>query len=248
MMTRLPIRLQNDPIVEAVFELRFAGVGPSVADVLQGALFPPLKDRFPKVVRTAFSAVPEPVVAANPNFRYQPRLQLQGEHGSVFVGDHNIVVASRKPYPGWTEFRALILEVLQHVNGAAVTGETERFSLKYVNVLPVAAGAPASAQFKMVQYSATLGALRLTDLATHTRTQFERAGLTNLVELTANAAIKSPPAIGLLLSVDTICDDAKDFWVTYPAGIEKLHDVEKDIFFEILTSETIEKMGPVWAH
>ncbi|MBF8254726.1 MAG: hypothetical protein HW373_1421 [Deltaproteobacteria bacterium] len=172
-MTRLPIRLQNDPIVEAVFELRFKGAVPSVADVLQGALFTPLKNRFPKVVRTPFSAVPEPLAEATPGFRYQPRLQLQGERLSIFIGDHSIVISCKKPYLGWHEFRPLILEVLQHVREAAVTGDIERFSLKYVNLLP---GGVPSAQFKMVRYSATLGDLRLTDLSTYTRTEFEKQG------------------------------------------------------------------------
>jgi uncharacterized protein (TIGR04255 family) len=89
----------------------------------------------------------------------------------------------------------------------------------------------------------------LTDLATHTRTEFERNGFINIVELTANANVKSPQGTqssGLLLTVDTICNETKDFWAKYPAEIDKLHDVEKSVFFEILTSETIEKMGAVW--
>ena len=246
-MATLPIRLQNDPIVEAVFELRFEGAVSSVADVHQGALFTPLKKRFPKVIRTPFSALPalDAMVEANPALRYQPRLELQGERLSIFIGDHSIVVSCRKPYLGWKELQPLILEVLQHVKGAEATGNIERFSLKYVNLLP--AGLP-SAQFKMVHYSANLGNLSLTELVTRTRTEFEKGGFLNIVELIANANIKAPPATGLLIAIDTICNDAKDFWVDYPAKINKLHDVEKSIFFEILTKETIEKMGAVWAH
>lgn len=248
-MATLPIRLQNDPIVEAVFELRFKGTVPSVADVHQGALFTPLKDRFPNVIRTPFSAMSglESLVEFNPAFRYQPRLELKGERLSVFIGDHNVVVTCRKPYVGWNEFRPLICEVLHHVEGAAVTGDIERYSLKYVNLLP---GAVPSAQFKMVNYSASLGvgSLSLTDLATRTRTEFERGGFTNIVELVANANIKSPPATGLLVAIDTICNEAKEFWKDYPPKIDKLHDVEKSIFFEVLTRDTIQKMGAVWAH
>ena len=246
-MATLPIRLQNDPILEAVFELRFKGAVSSVADIHQAALFTPLKGQFPKVVRTPFSAmpVPEAMLEASPAFRYQPRLELQGERLSIFIGDHSFIVSCRKPYVGWTEFRPLILEVLKHVKEAAVTGDIERFSLKYINLLP---GGLPSTQFKKVQYSATLGNLRLTELITSTRTEFEKGGFTNIVELVANATTKSPPATGLLIAIDTICSDANDFWVNYPTNIDKLHDVEKSIFFEILTTETIEQMGAVWAH
>lgn len=248
-MLKVPIRLTKDPILEALFEMRFQGTVPAVADVLQSAVYPPLKDRFPQIQRTPVGSLPEPLLAADPNLRYQPRLILQGEQLSVFIGDRAIALACPKPYVGWKAFLPLILELLGHVKRANVMGEPERLSLKYINLLE--GDSPAS-QFSLVHYNASLGrqVYQLNDLLTYTRTEFNQDGLTNIVELGANSVAKTPKGdslTGLIVTVDTICQNPKDFWTDPQPHIEKVHNVEKNVFFNVLTEETINKMGPVWS-
>lgn len=249
-MQKLPVRLKKDPILEAIFEVRFRGTVPAVAEVLQGALYPSLKDRFPNVQRTAIGnlALPSELLEGDSSLRYQPRLILRGDQLSVFIGDHAVALMCPRPYVGWKSFLPLILELLGYVKGTGVVGEPERFSLKYINLLE---GPSPAAQYSLVHYDAVLGQrYRLNNLLTYTRTEFEQDGLTNIVELGANSvarSLKGESFKGLVVTVDTICKEPKDFWTNPGPHIDKVHNVEKDVFFHVLTEETINKMEPVWS-
>lgn len=248
-MPKVPVRLTRDPILEAVFEYRFKAAMPAVADVLQGVIFPKLGSRFPKIQRTPFSSVPLALLERDPNLRYQARLVLQGDNSSVFIGDRSVAVASVKPYMGWSAFLPLILEVVDLAKGAKVVGETERISLRYINLLE---GASPAEQFALVHYDASLGraGYKLNNILTYTRTEIEKDGLINIVELGANSEATTPKGEslkGLVLTVDTVYPNPPDFLANPKPHIDKAHEVEKGVFFDVLTNETLENMGPIWA-
>ena len=247
-MPTVPVRLTKDPIIEAVFEYRFRGAVPAVADVLQGAIYPKLGPRFPRVQRTPLATVPVGLLEQDPNLRYQPRLSLQGDQLNVFIGDRAFAIACPRPYIGWSDFRPLILELMGLVRGAKVVAETERFSLRYVNLLT---GATPAEQFSLVHYNATLGrgGYKLNNFLTYTRTEFQKDGLINIVELGANSVAKTTKGeslTGLIVTVDTINLNPADFLDNPKPYVDKAHDIEKSVFFDVLTEEAVNKMGPVW--
>ena len=92
------------------------------------------------------------------------------------------------------------------------------------------------------------GGYRLNNYLTYTRTEIEKDGLINIVELGANSVAKSPQGdvTGLILTVDTIYSKPPAFLSNPEPHIEKVHDVEKSVFFDVLTEETINAMGPHW--
>jgi uncharacterized protein (TIGR04255 family) len=239
-------RLDKDPIVEATFECRFQGTIPAVADVLQGAIYANIRDRFPKVARHPLADFTSALVD-NPALRYQPRLILEGTDAAIFIGDRSIAVASPKPYMGWRRFRALILEVLQLVREANVVRETERISLRYINLL---AAESVQAQFSLVHYTATLGAegkYKLNTQLTYTRTEIAKEGIVSIVELAANSVIttkRQEQLKGMVVTVDTIYPAPKDFLDNPTPHLEKAHTTEKAIFFDLLTQPTLDSMGP----
>ena len=244
-MPRVPVRLERDPIVEAVFEFRFQGAIAAVADILKGAMYPSLKGRFPTVQRTPFSAISG--FLDDPVLRYQPRLILQSDNLRVFIGDRSVGVVCTKPYIGWQEFQPLILEVVDLVKSSNVVKETERISLRYINLLE---GPTPTHQFSLVHYNASLGrgGYKLSDYLTFTRTEIEKDGLINIVELGANSIVTtaSGPLKGLVLTVDTIYSSPANFLANPPPHVEKVHTVEKSVFFDVLTEDAINAMGPKW--
>ena len=148
---------------------------------------------------------------------------------------------------GWKRFRAVILEVLELVRNANVVRETERISVRYVNLLE---GDSLQAQFSLVHYAASLGVegkYRLNDQLTYTRTEIERDGLVSIVELAANSILttkRQEQMKGLVLTVDTIYPVPKEFLADPAPHVEKAHSTEKAIFFDLLTRPTLESMGP----
>lgn len=245
-MPRVPVRLERDPILEAIFEFRFRGSVAAAAEVLQGAIFPKLKDRFPQVQRTAFSQFAG--FLDDPNLQYQPRLILLGDNLRVHIGDRAIGLVCVKPYVGWKAFRPLILELLQIVIASKVVNESERISLKYTNLLE--GKTTYAEQFSLVHYNASLGRAKynLSECLTFTRSEIQKDGLINIVELGANSEIQAPTGSvkGLYIAVDSIYNSPPDFLADPEPHVEKVHDVEKSVFFGVLTDNTIESMGPKW--
>jgi len=121
------------------------------------------------------------------------------------------------------------------------------FSLRYVNLLR---GETPEAQFSLVHYSASLGRrYKLHTLLTYTKTEFDLEGLANIVELGANSVAttqKGESLTGLIVTIDTIHKDPADFLNNPDPLLEKAHFIEKTVFFEVLTEETVNKMGPIW--
>lgn len=243
-MPKVPRRLERDPIVEALFELRFKSSGTAAADVLQSSIYPAFKDRLPNLNRTPLGSLPVAVLESNPELRYQARLVLQGDLLAVFIGDHSVAISCRRPYLGWSKFRPLILELLNNVKSSGVATEPERFSLKYINLLE---GDTPVSQFSLTRYVASLGKHDLRNYVTYTRTEIIEEGHTVIVELGANSIAKlpkGPPLSGLIFTIDTINKAPAKFWEDPAPIIDKAHDVEKAVFFGMLTDAAIEKMGP----
>jgi len=243
---RVPVKLAQDLIVEAIFEIRFVGKVPSVSDLLPGLLYPRFRDRYQNPERLPFSEFPREIQEADPTFRYQPRLRIAGEQTAILLGDRSAIVNCPKPYIGWSKYRALILEVIGALHETDLITSVERYSVKYLNVIP---GPTFQEQLKAVNFSAHLGNYKLTEWPTSVRTEIKEDGLINIVEVQPNSVItnrQKESFRGLLVTVDTIAQGTDNFWANPETNIDKIHTKEKEIFFDLLTRETIEKCGPVW--
>jgi uncharacterized protein (TIGR04255 family) len=245
-VNKLPVRLKADPIIEAVFDVRFESAVPAASEVLSGILYPLFRSEVISAERLIPFDLPPQIVEADPNLKYQPRLRLKGRRYAVLIGDRSLVVASSRPYLGWTEFKPAILTILKAVQNAGIIGRIERHSLKYVNLLP---SAGLAEQFSLVRYSSNVGSYDLTKCVSAASFEVRDQGLTNLVELKANARVTGPDGTrleGLLVSVDSIDLMPGEFWSDCDKRIEKVHHVEKSIFFDLLTDHALAKFQPVW--
>lgn len=248
-MTRLPVKLHNDPIVEAAFEIRFQSKMEAVSDLLPGMLFTKFKDHFGTPKRLPIAELPRQILESDVNLRYQPRLKMEGERFSIFIGDRVALVNCVRPYSGWVEFRSLILDVLEKFKEIDFISTVERLSLKYVNLLE--ASSPQE-QFARVKVAANLGDYRLTDWPTSFRTEITDEGIINLVDVKSRATVtikkkgQSEALKGLLVTIDSIHRLPENFWENRADLINKIHQTEKKLFFSLLTEKTVEQFGADW--
>ncbi|MBX3650282.1 MAG: TIGR04255 family protein [Burkholderiales bacterium] len=245
-MEKQPIKLQQDPIFEAVFEMRFSIESDQVADLIPGIVFPRLRKDFPKTEALPIAQIPKVIRDQNPELRYQASRRLIGGRLIISLGDRVAAVSCVKPYIGWGEFQPVILRLVGLLREAALIKEVERFSLKYSNML---SGGNPKEQFAHTRFAATLAETNLVEQLTQIRTEFNEGGFVNIVELAANAIAKHPSGSimnGLLLSIDTICNSPVDFWNNAEVLLKNAHEVEKTIFFRALTKEAINALQPKW--
>ncbi|MBZ0125153.1 MAG: TIGR04255 family protein [Rhodocyclaceae bacterium] len=245
-MDKIPVKLENDPIIEAIFEIRFNTEVQSAADLLPGLLFPELRKDFPRIEPLPVSQIPQVIRDRDPDLRYQPRHRLVGERSWVLLGDRSAAIACKPPYIGWTDFRRVILQLVRLLEGTKLIKEVERFSLKYINLL---SGTGPAEQFSQIRFSADLAGISLVNQITQLKTELIEDDFVNIVEIMSNAVVVTEPGQtlkGMVLAIDTIRMNPKDFWSQSDYLIDRAHSTEKSIFFRSLTKETINSLKPKW--
>lgn len=247
MPIRTPRKLSQDPIVEAIFEVRFETDTPP-ADLMAGVLYGSLRKLFPKFERLPIADLPKQFLEFAPAFRYQPRVKLTGDQFALLVGDRSCILSCPKPYAGWETYRQVIFSVLAEIKKADLAKSVERFSLKYANLL---SAKDLGEQFSLLRFSARLGDHDLAGILTNIRTEIIVGTTINIVEIqpgvtTAGTTNAEQSPTGMMLSVDSIERNVEGFWDKYTQRLDDLHSVEKTTFFGILTDAAIDRFGPIW--
>lgn len=245
-----PVRLEKDPIVEAVFEIRFVPDHPSAGDILPGLLFAKLKSRFPQLDRLPFASVPREVQLQDPQLRYTPRLRLSGAEFVVMIGDQLLSVNALRPYAGWHAYRPVILEVLAIAKESTLIRNLERYSIKYMNLLRREKTEDVSLSYRLVEFSGRLGRHTLTSGDAYVRCEISSHGYQSIVEFAATAEVntmKKEVLRGAMLSIDTAHTEKPDeLWNDVAANIDAVHEAEKEIFFDLLSDAAGEEFGAIW--
>jgi uncharacterized protein (TIGR04255 family) len=250
LVKQVPLRLENDPIAEALFEVRFEPSTPSVSDVLPGIMFGKLGARFPVVERLPFAQLPQAVHQKAPELRYQARTRLSNDQFVLMFSDYALTISCLKPYVGWENFRPLILEVLGHLAESKLVAKVERYSLKYINLLP-ASPEDYAKQFSYVDFEGRVGSFSLNRALTYVRTEIKNGDYVTVLELAAGASArtaKGEELAGAILSIDTISAVAFDRLMASPeATVNAIRAEEKRVFYDVLSEEAGRMFGAVWS-
>lgn len=243
----LPKSLKHEPLVEAVFEVRLRTSEPlSLADVLPGILFHTFESR-PKISRLSSAEIPQLIRANEERFKFVPILRIESDKYFVSVGDQNVIVNCKLPYPKWPNFKKMILKTLSDITKAGITGQVQRYSIKYVNLIPAS---DFSKQIGKIRMDILLGDTKVDAHPISLRVEHEKDDIIHI--LSVNTGIKGlvndNEVFGVLVDVDSIRNvNALDFQTFSPSlqkDIESLKQLNKKIFFNCLKEETIEEMEP----
>ena len=227
-----------------LWEIRFTSDQALVSELLPGLLFADLKGDYPTLTPLISVNFPKAALHADPNFKYSPTVRLQGKGPyAVQVGEHVVALSCRKPYSGWSAFGQEIRRLADLLKKTGLLTTIERFSLKYIDMLPAEAPdlGPLAVELK-------LGGRDLQRDSVHIRVEVQEAGLLHVVQIIslADAVLSETQKVrGLLLDVDTInLVSGGDFWIDFDNLLEKAHIASKDLFFRLLRPETTEALGP----
>lgn len=247
-MRRIPKALQQDPIVETTFEIRFSATEKAAGDLLPGMLFPNLRTEFGELQNLPASQVPRALRDQDPTLAYLGTRVLRGQKKQLAIGDRVATLSFGKPYPGWHVVKPVIQQVLSALQSTAIIAAVERISLKYTNVLTH--GRDANDE-SVLSASATLGDWPLRSSGKMIRAEIDHRGAVHVVQvifgadLTITASGQQTTMSGVLVDVDSIrIGPFESFWDNAEKLVEELHEAEKDIFFGVLTPESIDRMKP----
>lgn len=139
MSRQIPIRLEKEPLLEAVWEVRFDNDGSSsIGEMLPGMLYQSLRECYPVIVRLPTADIPRPIAQQDEALRYVPTVRMEGPPDTSFaihVGDRVVSLNNRRPYRGWVEFSKRIRELAKLLKATGLIQKPQRFSLKYVDLI-----------------------------------------------------------------------------------------------------------------
>ena len=247
-MQKLPLVLEREPLIDALFEVRLNGTPPLV-DILPGFLFHELKPK-PDVKRLPPAEIPQPMRANDPNLQFALLSRIEWENYFISIGDRNIVISCKLPYPKWPHFKKAILDITRRIAGAEIAGQVERYSLKYVNLITAQT---LREQIEKIKMTINLGSVEVG--ADHVNMQVHRAEdeFIHILSVITGADAKlldGQKLHGVVVDIDSIRNieltDYAAFVATLEPGLEQLKQENKIKFFDCLTEEAIKEMGPVY--
>jgi len=242
-----PLRLKKNPIVEALFELRFQKKDIPPPEILPGIFFSEVKNYFKlSRIERLIPAIPEDILDKDENLKYLPQVKIRGERFGILIADSAVSLSYFPPYEGWDIFKDAISEFLSVLEKQkdAIFSSYLRFSLKYLNLF---------------EEISEITALKITLRIGEYDIVNERCSLLAEIPLgsdvlifnvnsSAKVYLEDLSKAGLLLSLDVIrflkevnSEEVFDF---IRESLDELHDKEKDWFFSSLREETLEKLEP----
>lgn len=246
MSEKLPTRLLNEPLVDAIFECRFESVEPA-SNVLPGYLVGKL-DGAGSVERLPAMELPPAVRNADPNLLFAALIGMAWKNFRILIGDRSLVVSCVMPYPGWGAFRSAIHEVLSAVANLSSIQNVQRFSMKYTDLIPAAT---FQDQAEIVDLKLNIGRHSIEGEFFDIRTEFDREGFRHILRVVSGASANFSDGTsrqGLVIETDTLRLISKERFSTWASGVggglDAMHKANKSIFFGCLSEVGLSRVEP----
>lgn len=248
-MKQLPVRLNQEPLVDVVFEVRFSS-NFDASEVVPGYLFTKLEGEA-KTERLPASDIPKQIRDQDQKLRFSPIVRLAWGRYFVSVGERVLTVSCRIPYPGWSEFRSTIHYVLDLVKDLGAIKEVYRYSLKYVDLLE---SSDLGEQISKINLSLNLGGHELDKDYFNLRMDVPEDNFLHLVSVYPQAQVSFEDGAtkhGIIVDVDSLkecgAQPALEWFDSLAAELDLLHSANKRMFFKLVNDEALEDLEPIYA-
>lgn len=243
----LPQELAKPPIEEAIFELRFQ----RVADLASGSVASHLRRAigvdYPRSEAIPVAAALDHFRAPRPDARYDPNFKLSGDHGSVLIAEGAVRLRLVGAYPGWKPVRARIDALLDVLRASKLIGELESISLKFVNVLRD----PPPRQLEALRVDLRVNGEAVSEQGLRVRMELSDERYERVAEIEPGVSgpflAEHRDLHGLMLALEVRRDlRDSDFWTEREGVLENLHFELRALFFRLLRSAEVDKLGPIY--
>jgi len=242
-MTKLPVKLEHDTIIEAIFELRFETDLPSEA--VFGMIYQIIFNIFGdlKYSQLPFSQLPEEIRNNDPQFRYQAFHRLLKDNLCFGVGARVISFSVLRNYIGWSEWRPKIIEIIDKLSEGQIIKSINRMSLRYLNFIERDIFPFINAEIKLIDETTNPSATALRSEIIEDE-YLKIIQIANKVSLTNNI---NP--IGSLIDIEIVSNKKISkviFKDNFDSKLEQSHKLAKRLFFDILKKDFLNELGPVY--
>ncbi|HEV7344249.1 MAG TPA: TIGR04255 family protein [Devosia sp.] len=247
MTSQRPDRLQINPVIEALCELRFdSEESSSLPELVVSRLADAPGWSSGQMTRLPLAEFPPQIREQDPNLRDQPTLEVRlpgSPEFAVKIGPRVVSYHCLGNYPGWNALRPGISGMIEQLFKSVKSARVRRVGLRYINLLSFEHGVESVADLDcdvMVGGSALTHALNL-NYQKHGETfsSMVRIATPEFVQTAVNRSYSA------LIDIDVFNRDHVSF--SSPANIldyvEQGHNFEKDRFFELMPDSVVAKMN-----
>ena len=244
---RMPKRLKKEPLLEAVWELRFEG-DPAAGGVLPGILFEQYRasGREPKIETLPPALIPPATRNAQDAFRFAPTSLLRFGNYAVLTGDRIAALSVTRPYPGWAEYERRISELAGWLRDSKMVKTPEQCTLKYLDFFECGLEEVFKrlrVQIRIGKWQAEPGELRL-----QMKVQARRFDGIIQIMNPARVTVEGQAKEGLVTDVQVTWKKKSDgdFWKGFPEMLARAKTACHELFFGLLNEETLQAHGPIY--
>lgn len=243
----LPSKLRKEPLVDAVFEMRFDSQLP-VASIWPGMLYGALPgektmENFPLIT------LPKELRDQDPNLVHSPLCRISWGDFWVLLGDHVFCVAAKLPYQGWAKFSEAIQIAFEVVLRTEMITAVTRCSIKYVDILD---SIPLEAS-DCFNFELALGGRSPTAGNFHVRMESLEGVMLHSIQVGSSAQYgltDGKMLSGPVLDIDSVLslnpERPLDFLKSLPERANQLHDANKRLVFDCLSAAALDYLEPIY--
>lgn len=237
-VSNLPKKINPDPIVESIFEVRFSS--PLPEDAIFGILYSQFKGEYPQFEQLPILQLPAAVRAQDPGLRYNPYYKTQKENFILQVGPRSFSISNVAKYVGWGEFSKKIYSTYEQVEKSGVIGKIERIGLRYINILE------SINIYEKSNFVVSLKdepVIRKTNIITEIPFEKGICMLKTTSDAEAQLGGKAGKNIvGSVIDIDAVVNQSK--FKDINEAVEYAHNIEKELFFKILSDDFVKTLKP----
>ena len=243
----LPVRLQENVIVDAVFELRFTS-SKGFSELVPGSAREIFGD-ITAIEKTPIADLPSQLREMDPNLQHQPTMRMVWEDIILIIGDRTLGIGYGTKYPGWNTFKTHIYKLFECLDSSKLSSmisSVERYSFKYIDFIPKQYYEKLEKPFPI---TIKLGADEVINSAMKLQIEKKEEFGVSLFEFSApvQAEIEDRSVTeGTLISIDTVRfynGNWESFKNDFNEYLENIHLVNKSCFFDAISTELISRLG-----
>ncbi len=244
---RIPKRLKVEPLLEAVWELRFEG-HLALDRALLGLFFERLKAAGHSVTIEALplASVPPNVRGGQEHLRYAPTTVLRYENYAIFIGDRCAALSVVRPYPGWLEYQKTISTLATWLRESGMVSNVEQSTLKYLDFFDYR----PDEIFRKLRADIRLGGIKPKPGEFQLQVKVERDGFEGTIRIMNPMAVTVEGQVrqGLVTDIQLSWKNpgSREFWADLIKDLNKAKNACHELFFGLLTEETIKAHKPIY--
>jgi uncharacterized protein (TIGR04255 family) len=240
---KLPVRLGNCPIIDAVVEIRFTSK--LFPEAVFGVAYQSIKEQYPKVERLPILDFPKEIVEKDPILKTKPQFKMVSGGFILQIGPQTISLGLVMPYPGWAKFFPEVKKLFSEMHDAGVIDSIYRLGIRYSNYFG------GTDLFSKVNLEIQYNKVAIPYSKTFLRTELDQDGFSNTLQV-SNSHLKEishsrKTEIGSIIDIDTYREyENKPTLDQVLKDIEAGHDVEKKIFWNLLGKDLKNTLKPTF--